>query len=37
MAQSTSENEGGGEHCHECAVSVFHQRTFDWLDTVLAS
>lgn len=22
---------------HEGAVSVFHQRTFDWLDTVLAS
>ena len=31
------EDEGGGEHCHEGAVSVFHQRTFDWLDTVLAS
>jgi pimeloyl-ACP methyl ester carboxylesterase len=30
------EDEGGGEHCHEGAVSLFHQRTFDWLDTVLA-
>lgn len=30
------EDEGGGEHCHEGAVSVFHQRTFDWLDTVIA-
>jgi pimeloyl-ACP methyl ester carboxylesterase len=32
-----SEEEGGGEHCHEGAISLFHQRTFDWLDTVLAS
>lgn len=30
------EAEGGGEHCHEGAIAVFHQRTFDWLDTVLA-
>jgi pimeloyl-ACP methyl ester carboxylesterase len=30
------EDEGGGEHCHAGAVSLFHQRTFDWLDTVLA-
>lgn len=29
------ENEGGGEHCHEGAVALFHQSTFDWLDTVL--
>ena len=29
-------NEGGGEHCHEGAMALFHQRTFDWLDTVLA-
>ncbi|MFD4790322.1 alpha/beta hydrolase family protein, partial [Streptomyces sp. NPDC058459] len=31
------EDEGAGEHCHEGAISLFHQRTFDWLDTVLAS
>jgi len=30
------EEEGAGEHCHEGAVLLFHQRTFDWLDTVLA-
>ncbi|WP_194926463.1 alpha/beta hydrolase family protein [Catenulispora pinisilvae] len=30
------EDEGGGEHCHEGAVALFHQCTFDWLDTVLA-
>ncbi len=30
------EDEGCGEHCHEGAISLFHQRTFDWLDTVLA-
>ncbi|GHF70250.1 pimeloyl-ACP methyl ester carboxylesterase [Amycolatopsis bartoniae] len=29
------EAEGGGEHCHEGAMLLFHQRTFDWLDTVL--
>ncbi|WP_224403504.1 alpha/beta hydrolase [Pseudonocardia sp. ICBG1034] len=29
------EDEGGGEHCHEGALLLFHQRTFDWLDTVL--
>lgn len=29
------EGEGGGEHCHEGALFLFHQRTFDWLDTVL--
>jgi pimeloyl-ACP methyl ester carboxylesterase len=29
------EDEGAGEHCHEGAISLFHQRTFDWLDTVL--
>jgi dienelactone hydrolase len=28
------EDEGGGEHCHEGAIALFHQRTFDWLDTV---
>lgn len=26
------EDEGGGEHCHEGASALFHQRTFDWLD-----
>ncbi len=31
------ENEGGGEHCHEGTLSLFHQRSFDWLDTVLTS
>jgi alpha-beta hydrolase superfamily lysophospholipase len=30
------EDEGGGEHCHEGALALFHQRTFDWVDTVLA-
>ena len=30
-------NEGGGEHCHEGAMALFHQRTFDWLDTVLTA
>ena len=30
------EDEGAGEHCHEGALFLFHQRTFDWLDTVLA-
>ncbi|MCC9311844.1 alpha/beta fold hydrolase [Kitasatospora sp. RB6PN24] len=29
------EDEGAGEHCHEGALLLFHQRTFDWLDTVL--
>ncbi|NGN63518.1 alpha/beta hydrolase [Streptomyces sp. A7024] len=27
--------EGSGEHCHEGAHQVFHQRLFDWLDTRL--
>jgi pimeloyl-ACP methyl ester carboxylesterase len=31
------EDEGGGEHCHEGAIALWHQRTFDWLDTVLAA
>ncbi|MEU8718653.1 alpha/beta fold hydrolase [Streptomyces sp. NPDC048663] len=30
------EDEGAGEHCHEGALFLFHQRTFDWLDTILA-
>lgn len=30
------EDEGAGEHCHEGATSLFHQRTFDWLDSLLA-
>ncbi|MEV0400075.1 alpha/beta fold hydrolase [Actinoallomurus sp. NPDC050550] len=30
------EDEGAGEHCHEGAMFLFHQRTFDRLDTVLA-
>ncbi|QKV74100.1 S9 family peptidase [Amycolatopsis sp. Hca4] len=31
-----SEDEGAGEHCQEGALFLFNQRTFDWLDTVLA-
>ncbi|MFF7980959.1 alpha/beta hydrolase family protein [Streptomyces sp. NPDC007901] len=31
------EDEGAGEHCHEGAMSLFHQRTFDWLDTQLTA
>jgi pimeloyl-ACP methyl ester carboxylesterase len=31
------EDEGGGEHCHEGAIALFHQRTFDWLDTSLTA
>jgi pimeloyl-ACP methyl ester carboxylesterase len=34
---SFREDEGGGEHCHEGALSLFYQRTFDRLDSVLAS
>ncbi|MFD9698350.1 alpha/beta hydrolase family protein [Lentzea sp. NPDC059081] len=30
------EDEGAGEHCQEGALFLLHQRTFDWLDTVLA-
>jgi pimeloyl-ACP methyl ester carboxylesterase len=30
------EAEGSGEHCQDGAITTFHQRTFDWLDTVLA-
>lgn len=33
---SFRENEGAGEHCHEGAMFLFHQRTFDRLDTLLA-
>jgi alpha-beta hydrolase superfamily lysophospholipase len=31
------EDEGGGEHCHEGALALWHQATFDWLDTLLAA
>ncbi|HSZ41288.1 MAG TPA: alpha/beta fold hydrolase [Trebonia sp.] len=31
------EDEGAGEHCHEGALAVWHQRAFDWLDTLLAA
>ena len=31
------EDEGAGEHCHEGAMFLFHQHTFDWLDTRLAA
>jgi hypothetical protein len=24
-----------GEHCHEGALTLFHQRMFDWLDDTL--
>ena len=34
---SFREDEGAGEHCHEGALSRWHQRTFDSLDTILAS
>ncbi|MBA0045545.1 alpha/beta fold hydrolase [Mycobacterium sp. NPDC050853] len=27
--------EGAGEHCHEGALLLFHQRMFDWLDDVI--
>ena len=30
------EDGGEGEHCHEGALSLWHQRAFDWLDAVLA-
>jgi dienelactone hydrolase len=29
--------EGAGEHCHEGALTLFHQRMFDWLDHTLRS
>ena len=28
--------EGAEEHCHEGALTLFHQRMFDWLDDTLA-
>jgi dienelactone hydrolase len=28
--------EGAGEHCHEGALTLFHQRLFDWLDDTVA-
>jgi dienelactone hydrolase len=27
-----AEADGGGEHCHEGALALWHQRAFDWLD-----
>ncbi len=27
--------EGAEEHCHEGAMTLFHQRLFDWLDETL--
>ena len=27
--------EGAGEHCQEGALTLFHQRLFDWLDDTL--
>lgn len=29
--------EGAAEHCHEGALTLFHQRMFDWLDDILKS
>ena len=29
--------EGAGEHCSEGALTLFHQRMFDWLDDTLRS
>jgi dienelactone hydrolase len=29
--------EGAEEHCHEGALTLFHQRMFDWLDETLVS
>jgi dienelactone hydrolase len=29
--------EGAEEHCHEGALTLFHQRLFDWLDDTLVS
>ena len=29
--------EGAGEHCHVGALTLFHQRMFDWLDDTLMS
>jgi hypothetical protein len=31
-----AEADGGGEHCHEGALAVWHQRAFDWLDTTFS-
>lgn len=28
-----AEADGGGEHCHEGALALWHQRAFDWLDS----
>ncbi|OHU41220.1 alpha/beta hydrolase family protein [Mycobacteroides chelonae] len=32
-----TEAEGAGEHCHEGALLLFHQRMFDWLDDAVGS
>lgn len=31
------EADGGGEHCHEGALALWHQQAFDWLDQTLLS
>lgn len=31
-----TEAEGAGEHCQEGALTLFHQRMFDWLDETLS-
>lgn len=32
-----TEAEGAGEHCHEGALLLFHQRMFDWLDDAVGA
>ncbi|GAA4655416.1 alpha/beta hydrolase family protein [Arthrobacter cryoconiti] len=32
---SFTASEGAGEHCHSGALTLFHQRMFDWLDDTL--
>ncbi len=33
---SFREDEGAGEHCSEGALTLLHQRTFDWVDRLFA-
>lgn len=33
---SFREDEGAGEHCSEGALTLLHQRTFDWVDRLMA-
>jgi hypothetical protein len=32
---SFREDEGAGEHCSEGALTLLHQRTFDWVDRLM--